>query len=96
MDNIKFLAQLELIIIDRLKNDPEGSYTASLAKKGIDKVLQKVGEEAVEYIIDAKNKNKERTLSEAADLLYHFLVSLQVQGLSLEDVVSVLEKRHLK
>ena len=88
------LDKLEQVISDR-KNNPSGaSYTSSLFTKGINKISQKVGEEAVELVIESKDDNKEKFLGEAADLLYHFLVLLQAKGHSLNDVLDVLEKRH--
>jgi len=88
------LEKLEAVIADR-KNNPSGnSYTSSLFAKGINKVAQKVGEEAVELVIESKDDNKEKFLGEAADLLYHFLVLLQAKNYKLEDVVSVLAQRH--
>ncbi len=91
-----FLFTLEEIIQQRKNESPEKSYTAELFAKGMDKILQKVGEEAVEYIIDAKNKNRERTVSEAADLLYHLLVSLAANDLTLADIEEELTRRHKK
>lgn len=88
------LQQLEKIIIDRKNNPTEKSYTASLFAKGINKVAQKVGEEAVEIVIEAKDDNKELFLGEAADLMFHYLVLLQAKGFSLSDVIKVLEGRH--
>jgi phosphoribosyl-ATP pyrophosphohydrolase/phosphoribosyl-AMP cyclohydrolase len=88
------LEKLEAVIADR-KNNPSGSsYTSSLFAKGINKIAQKVGEEAVELVIESKDENKERFLSEAADLLYHYLVLLQVKNYKLNDVVKVLAERH--
>jgi phosphoribosyl-ATP pyrophosphohydrolase/phosphoribosyl-AMP cyclohydrolase len=88
------LEKLEEIIADR-KNNPSGSsYTSSLFSKGINKIAQKVGEEAVELVIESKDENKEKFLSEAADLLYHYLVLLQAKNYKLEDVVNVLSDRH--
>lgn len=89
-----FLIELENIIIDRHQNPTEGSYTASLFKKGINKVAQKVGEEAVELVIEAKDQSEELFLNEAADLLFHYLVLLVAKGYVLEDVMEVLKKRH--
>jgi phosphoribosyl-ATP pyrophosphohydrolase/phosphoribosyl-AMP cyclohydrolase len=88
------LQQLERIIIDRKNNPDEKSYTASLFAKGINKVAQKVGEEAVELVIESKDDNQELFLGEAADLLFHYLVLLQHKGFTLADVVHTLEKRH--
>lgn len=88
------LEQLEQIIIDRKNNPTEKSYTSSLFAKGINKVAQKVGEEAVELVIESKDDNKDLFLGEAADLLFHYLVLLQHKGFCLSDVVSTLQKRH--
>jgi phosphoribosyl-ATP pyrophosphohydrolase len=91
-----FILELEDIIESRIKANEESSYTAHLLQKGKDKVLQKVGEEAVEYILEAKNTNKQRIISEGADLLYHFIVSLKVNDLTLNDIGKELNKRHNK
>ena len=91
-----FLLQLEKIIIDRKNNPSEKSYTSSLLAKGINKVAQKVGEEAVELVIEAKDDNKDLFLGEAADLLFHYLILLQAKDYSLGDVVEVLKGRHMK
>lgn len=90
------LQELEKVIIDRKNNPSEKSYTASLFNKGINKIAQKVGEEAVEIVIEAKDNNDELFLGEAADLMFHYLVLLQAKGFSLSDVVKVLEERHKK
>jgi len=87
---------LEAIIQERKKNPKAGSYTNQLFNSGINKVAQKVGEEAVELIIEAKDNNKELFLNEAADLMYHYLVLLTAKGYTLEDVLSVLRQRHSK
>jgi phosphoribosyl-AMP cyclohydrolase / phosphoribosyl-ATP pyrophosphohydrolase len=87
---------LEAIIQERKKNPKEGSYTNQLFDSGINKVAQKVGEEAVELIIEAKDNNKELFLNEAADLMYHYLVLLTAKDYQLEDVLSVLRQRHAK
>lgn len=87
---------LETIIQERKQNPKAGSYTNQLLDSGINKVAQKVGEEAVELIIEAKDNNKELFLNEAADLMYHFIVLLAAKGHQLEDVVSVLRQRHAK
>lgn len=89
-----FLIDLEAIISDRKQNLTDQSYTSSLFKKGINAVAQKVGEEAVELIIEAKDNDKEKFLNEAADLLFHYLVLLKVKNFSLADVENVLRKRH--
>ena len=89
-----FLTQLEGVIADRQVNaSSEKSYVASLFEKGINKIAQKVGEEAVEVVIEAKDSDKERFLNEGADLLFHYLILLRAKGVGLEDVVKVLEQR---
>lgn len=93
---ITFLNHLRDIIEDRKNNPSDESYTASLFKKGINKVAQKVGEEAVEVVIEAKDDNEDLFLNESADLLYHLMVLLAHKGYSLDDVVKVLEGRHKK
>jgi phosphoribosyl-ATP pyrophosphohydrolase/phosphoribosyl-AMP cyclohydrolase len=87
------LAALEQIIQDRKNNPTQASYTTSLIQKGINKVAQKVGEEAVELIIEAKDNNTELFLNEAADLMYHYLVLLAAKNHSLDDVLAVLKNR---
>jgi phosphoribosyl-AMP cyclohydrolase / phosphoribosyl-ATP pyrophosphohydrolase len=91
-----FLLQLEQIITDRKNNPSEKSYTSSLFEKGINKIAQKVGEEAVELVIESKDDNKELFLGEAADLLFHYLILLQAKDFSLNDVIEVLKIRHKK
>ena len=88
------LEKLEAIIGDRKNNPTSSSYTSSLFEKGINKIAQKVGEEAVELVIESKDENKEKFLGEAADLLYHYLVLLQAKNFKLEDVVTILANRH--
>lgn len=90
------LQQLEAIITQRKENPSDASYTSSLLAKGINKVAQKVGEEAVELVIESKDDDKEKFLGEAADLLFHYLVLLQAKNYSLEDVLAVLAARHKK
>ncbi len=92
--NFSFISQLEKVIADRHDNPDEKSYTSSLFKKGINKVAQKVGEEAVEVVIEAKDDNEELFLNESADLLYHYLILLKAKGYQLRDVVKILEGRH--
>jgi len=89
-----FIDKLRTIIKDRKQNPSGKSYTTSLFAKGINKVAQKVGEEAVEVIIEAKDNNKELFLGEAADLLYHYLVLLEAKGYELDEVMDVLIDRH--
>lgn len=91
-----FIFELEKIIQSRKGADPDSSYTAKLFSQGINKVAQKVGEEAVEVVIEAKDNNKDLFLNESADLLYHYLVLLTAKGFQLSDVTEILEKRHLK
>lgn len=88
------LAQLEQIITDRKNNPSDSSYTSSLFKKGINKVAQKVGEEAVEVVIESKDNDEEKFLGESADLLFHYLILLQAKGYTLQDVIKVLSGRH--
>ena len=92
--NIEFLIYLQDLIDRRKKEMPENSYTTSLFNKGINKIAQKVGEEAVELIIEAKDNNKELFLNESADLLYHLLVLLTAKGHRIEEVIGILEERH--
>lgn len=90
-----FLTDLENVIKQRKENaDSEVSYVASLFKKGINKIAQKVGEEAVEVVIEAKDDNEELFLNESADLLFHYLILLQAKGYQLNDIVDVLKNRH--
>ncbi|MFT7350675.1 MAG: phosphoribosyl-ATP pyrophosphohydrolase/phosphoribosyl-AMP cyclohydrolase [Flavobacterium sp.] len=91
--NYGFLSELENTISDRKNNENETSYVRSLFDKGINKIAQKVGEEAVEVVIEAKDANDNLFLDESADLLFHYLILLQAKGFRLQDVVSVLEKR---
>lgn len=88
------LSSLEKIIADRKLNPRKGSYTTSLFESGINKIAQKVGEEAVELIIEAKDDNKDLFLNEAADLMYHYLVLLNSKGFQLKDVLAILKNRH--
>lgn len=85
---------LEEIIAERKNNPSSASYTSSLFAKGINKVAQKVGEEAVELVIEAKDNDDDKFLNEAADLLFHYLILLQAKNFSLKDVVAVLAERH--
>ena len=90
----EFLDHLERTIQDRRDNPSGESYTSSLLRRGINKVAQKVGEEAVELVIEAKDDDRDLFLGEAADLMYHYLVLLAAKGYSLEDVRAVLRQRH--
>ena len=91
--NYGFLTALEEVIGDRKNNPSEKSYVASLFAKGINKIAQKVGEEAVETVIEAKDTNSDLFLNESADLLFHLMILLQAKGQSLNDVVRVLGER---
>jgi phosphoribosyl-AMP cyclohydrolase / phosphoribosyl-ATP pyrophosphohydrolase len=90
----QILQTLEQIIIDRERERPEGAYTTYLFEKGIDKILKKVGEEAAEVIIAAKNRDHEELKWEAADLLYHLQVLLVEQELPFNEVLKTLKERH--
>jgi len=89
-----FIQTLQKIIEDRKNQPSEKSYTTSLFNQGLDRVLQKVGEESVEYILASKNPDKSKIISEASDLVYHLLVSLTANDLSLNDINRELSKRH--
>jgi phosphoribosyl-AMP cyclohydrolase / phosphoribosyl-ATP pyrophosphohydrolase len=94
LGDYQILQTLERLIIEREKDRPEGAYTTYLFEKGVDKILKKVGEEASEVIIAAKNRDKEELKWEAADLLYHLQVLLVEQGLPFKEVLKTLEERH--
>lgn len=88
-----FLYELEAKISDRIDRKAEDSYTYSLFQRGINKMAQKVGEESVELVIEAKDNNDDLFKNEAADLLYHFLILLKAKGLSIEDIEEILQSR---
>ncbi|GAB3501630.1 bifunctional phosphoribosyl-AMP cyclohydrolase/phosphoribosyl-ATP diphosphatase HisIE [Spirosoma knui] len=92
----QFLNYLQDIIHERKVNPTEGSYTAKLFSRGVNKIAQKVGEEAVELVIEAKDDNDDLFKGEAADLLYHFLVLLEHKNINLDDILAVLQSRHHK
>jgi phosphoribosyl-ATP pyrophosphohydrolase/phosphoribosyl-AMP cyclohydrolase len=92
--NILFLSDLQNLIEKRKAEMPENSYTTSLFQKGINKIAQKVGEEAIELVIESKGSNRDLFLNEAADLVYHLLVMLSAKDCRIEDVIGVLESRH--
>lgn len=94
--DIGFLRQLQDLIARRKIEMPENSYTTRLFNSGINKIAQKVGEEAVELVIEAKDENKDLFLNEAADLTYHLLVLLTEKGFDISDVIKILEERHNK
>lgn len=91
-----FLHSLEKIIRERKSDSPENSYTSTLFTKGINAIAQKLGEEAIELIIEAKDNDSDKFKNEAADLLFHYLVLLSVKEMRLKDITNVLEKRHFK
>lgn len=93
--NFGFLSELEMVIKQRKEDaSSDKSYVASLFEKGINKIAQKVGEEAVETIIEAKDNNNDLFLNESADLLFHYLILLQAKGFTLKDIEKVLMERH--
>ena len=92
--DIMFLTYLQDFIDERYKQMPEGSYTTSLFKKGVNRMAQKVGEEAVETVIEATNGTDEGFLYEASDLIYHLIVLLTSKGYRIEDLAKELKKRH--
>ena len=94
--NSNFLFQLEAIIADRKNNPSDKSYTSSLFEKGINKIAQKVGEEAVELVIEAKDNDANLFKNEAADLLFHYLILLQAKGHTLSEIQDILISRHQK
>ncbi len=91
---MNFLTQLERLLNDRRDRLPEQSYTANLFRDGVDRILKKIGEEAGEVIIAAKNRDRAELVHEAADLLFHLQVLLVNEDLSIDDVVKELEQRH--
>lgn len=95
-DKLFFINRLKQVIKNRKDGNANNSYTKSLFDKGINKVAQKVGEEAVELVIEAKDNNDELFISEAADLLYHYLVLLEAKNIDLNEILNELVKRHLK
>jgi phosphoribosyl-ATP pyrophosphohydrolase/phosphoribosyl-AMP cyclohydrolase len=95
VESFGFISTLETIITDRKENaSSETSYVSELFEKGLNKIAQKVGEEAVEVVIEAKDNNANLFLNESADLLFHYLILLQAKGFKLENVVEVLKSRH--
>ncbi len=90
------LEYLESVIEQRLSESPENSYTRRLFDKGINKIAQKVGEEAVELVIEAKDQDDNLFINEAADLMFHYLLLLKAKGFKLNDVIKTLEGRHKK
>lgn len=95
-DRFGMLGQLESVIAERYAERPEGSYTTYLFDKGVDKILKKVGEEASEVIIAAKNQDNDELRSEVGDLIFHLMVLLRERGLPFDDVISEISSRHGK
>lgn len=93
-EDIMFLKYLQNFIVRRRQEMPEGSYTTTLFQKGINRMAQKVGEEAVETVIEATNGTEDRLVYEASDLIYHLIVLLTSKGLRIEDLARELQKRH--
>ncbi|TAG94164.1 MAG: bifunctional phosphoribosyl-AMP cyclohydrolase/phosphoribosyl-ATP diphosphatase HisIE [Bacteroidetes bacterium] len=93
-NELNFLDKLQNIIKERKNSTNENSYTKKLFEKGINKIAQKVGEEAVEVVIEAKDNNLELFKNECADLLFHYLILLEAKNTSLEDIINVLKERH--
>jgi phosphoribosyl-ATP pyrophosphohydrolase/phosphoribosyl-AMP cyclohydrolase len=91
---LEFIGALQDLIDQRKKEMPEGSYTTSLFEKGMNKIAQKVGEEAVELVIESMDNKDDLFLNEAADLIYHLLVLLTAKGYGIQDVIRILEQRH--
>lgn len=95
LSNLGFLSTLENVIENRRWDiENKSSYVKSLFDKGINKIAQKVGEEAIEIVIEAKDNNDELFLNESADLLFHYLILLQAKGYRLKDVIAILKERH--
>ena len=95
-DNLIFLKELQDLLETRKSQMPEGSYTSKLFASGIDKIAQKVGEEAIETVIAAKNNSTDELVYESADLIYHLIVLLQNQGITIDQIVDELATRHNK
>lgn len=91
---VEFLNHLKAVIRERKNASPESSYTAKLFARGTHKIAQKVGEEAVELVIEAMSDNDELFKNEAADLLFHYMLLLENRGVDLDEVIGVLEERH--
>ena len=94
-ESTNFIEKLESVIEDRKINPSDSSYVSSLFKKGTNKIAQKVGEEAVELVIESKDNNDDLFLNESADLIFHYLILLQEKGFKMKDVVKVLKGRSL-
>jgi phosphoribosyl-AMP cyclohydrolase / phosphoribosyl-ATP pyrophosphohydrolase len=90
------MGEVYATILDRIRNPKEGSYVSTLHQQGIDRALKKIGEEAGEVIIAAKNGSKEELTLEASDLMFHTMIAMAEVGVSLEDIARELERRHAK
>src|SRR5690554_2705747 len=94
--DFKFLQELEELLYERKNTMPSGSYTTSMFEKGLDKIAQKVGEEAVETVIASKNDDDKETIAESADLVFHLMLLLADKQIPFHEVINVLRKRHDK
>jgi phosphoribosyl-ATP pyrophosphohydrolase/phosphoribosyl-AMP cyclohydrolase len=94
LEDLSFLSYLQDFIEKRYREMPEGSYTTKLFQKGVNKISQKVGEEAIETIIEATNGQKDQFIYESADLIYHLIVLLTYKGIRIEDLARELKARH--
>lgn len=94
--DLEFIKELENLLYQRKEEMPKGSYTTSMYKKGLDKIAQKVGEEAVETVIASKNKRDKETINEAADLLFHLMLLLAEKEIPMHKVIKELRRRHDK
>ena len=94
--DLEFIKELENLLYQRKEEMPKGSYTTSMYKKGLDKIAQKVGEEAVETVIASKNKSDKETINEAADLLFHLMLLLAEKEIPMHKVIKELRRRHDK
>lgn len=94
--DLTFIKELEELLYNRKEQMPKGSYTTSMYRKGVDKIAQKVGEEAVETVIASKNQESKETIEESADLLFHLMLLLAAKDIPLHKVIKTLRKRHDK
>ena len=94
--DLQVIRELETLLYDRKDEMPKGSYTTAMYKKGLDKIAQKVGEEAVETVIASKNRGQKETVEEAADLLFHLMLLLAEKNIPFHKVIKTLRKRHDK
>ena len=94
--DFEFLKDLEALLYERKEDMPRGSYTTAMFKKGLDKIAQKVGEEAVETVIASKNRSQKEMINESADLLFHLMMLLAEKGIPMHKVIKELRRRHDK